>query len=137
MKKVLLFIGALLICILVNGCGKSKVDGDVEDLLDKEAESTQNMIEHCAEWSVEDWMSYMNNANDLALEFWESDPSVDDIEEFDKLMKEHSKALDDIGEDAFYNMKIARNRLNDDDNFLKTMAKIKKTARKVRRKNKH
>jgi len=134
MKKMMIGLMAIL---MMTGCGNSKADSDTEDLLEKQAESTQNMIDHCSEWSVEDWMSYMNTSNDLALEFWESDPSADEIEEFDELMKKHSKALDNIDDDTFYNMKIARNRLNDDDNFVKTMAKIKKTAQKVRRRNKH
>lgn len=132
MKKFFGGLGMLLMCILIVGCGKYKDGSDIQSLLKQNQEFTQQMIRNGADWSVEDWKSHMKEVDKLSLKFWESNPSAEEVEEFDKQTKEYSDGLDVIWDDVRLTLRTARYQLDDDEDFIRVRKAIKKTAKDVR-----
>ena len=129
MRKVLFGLGTLLMCVLMASCNPiSKLQSIVDD-----------MVENGKEYDEDKWESVLRETAELQLSFWESEPSKDDIKEFDKLGKQFSKALSKAtkskkSEKAFEKAYKALNKEKDFKKLIKDADKAETKARKAAKK---
>ena len=84
MRKVLFGLGAILMCVLLSSCGNP---------LSKLQSLADDMAENGKDWDEDQWESVLRDAAELELAFWESEPTKEEIKEYDKLDKVLSKAV--------------------------------------------
>lgn len=140
MKIISSLLLLMPICLFITGCDnkrnsemQSETHGDIQRILEQGEEFTQQMKENGLNWSVEEWKSHIKEVDRYSLLFWESNPSAKDVEIFDNQNKEYGKALDEIFYKVSDILRIARNQLGDDEDFVKVRKAIKETAKKVRK----
>lgn len=131
MRKVLFSLGTILMCVLLASCGKP---------MDKLQSMVDDLTENGKDWDADQWETFIRDVTDQELAFWESEPTKEEIKEFDKLGKSFKKAINKVtknkkAEKAFEKAIKALDKDDDFEELNKRMNKAEKKARKAASKN--
>lgn len=131
MKKIIYCFTALFVTMLMASCGNhlAKLESLVDDL-----------AENGKEWDADQWETFMRDVYDVQLAFFESEPTKEDLKEFDKIGKSFDKALTKAikGKKAQKAFEKAAKALDKDRDFkklVKQAEKAEKAARKAAKKS--
>jgi len=126
MKRILMGLSALLMCILLTSCGSpaDKLQGILDD-----------MKANGKQWDAEQWESTLREVADLQISFWESNPTKQEIKAFDKLGDKFETALTKImkSKRAQKAIEKASKRLEKDKEFKKLIKQGEKLEKKARK----
>ena len=108
MKKIALLLSTLTMVLLALACSNSSSKGDRDDD-DEDEENTEfsvselkdefkDALEECADWSADDCLDFHKERVEMYIDFYKSDPSVDDwLELRDLEQKYQSKMAQKMG----------------------------------------
>lgn len=125
MRKVLFGLGTLLMCVLLASCNPmSKLQSLCDDI-----------AENGKDFDADQWESVLRETAELHLSFWESEPTKQEIKEFDKLGKQFSKAITKATKSKKSDKAIekAYKALNKDKDFKKLIKDVDKAESKARK----
>lgn len=131
MRKALFSLGTILMCVLMASCVNpyDKLESMIDDLK-----------ENGKGWDADQWETFLREAAENELSFWESEPSKEDIKAYDKLGEKAEKALTKVlgnskAQKAFSKAAKALSKDDDFKDLEKKSNKAEKAARKAAKKN--
>ena len=126
MKKIIYCLGTLLVTMLMASCGNH---------LNKLQSMADDLAENGKDWDADQWESFMRDVTDVQMAFFESEPTQEDIKEYDKIGKSFKKALGKAlkGKKAEKAYEKAMKALSKDDEFEKLEKSAKKAEDRARK----
>ena len=123
MKKVMFGLCALMMCFFIAACGgnndKEKGDNDEKDL-----KALIDELKNAKDWDEDRFVEFFNDFLDAEQCFLETNPSAEEISEFNKLTIELGDILSDLEGEQQEAMNKAESILRDDRDFQNKQGKI-------------
>ena len=124
MKKLIFSISALMMCLIMTSCSKL---GKLQSMAD-------DMKENGKSWTADEWEQYLLDMADATLAFWDSEPSKEDIKEYDKINKQMERTMEKVakGKKVQKALDKAMKKLEKNRDFKSAVRKLEKLEKKAR-----
>ena len=118
MKKLIFSISALMMCLIMTSCSKL---GKLQSMAD-------DMKENGKSWTADEWEQYLLDMADATLAFWDSEPSKEDIKEYDKINKQMERTMEKVakGKKVQKALDKAMKKLEKNRDFKSAVRKLEK-----------
>lgn len=98
MKKHFVTLCSLIAVLLLLSCHSSsnKEKEEKEDPIAQLENIIDDLKDSDEKWDEDQWESFIRDIYDIELSFWESEPSNEEIEEFDKVERKLTNVIDHL-----------------------------------------